>query len=195
MFDVDPTENSIDTEYNEEYTDSDDDNIETLLHDLDAPKCATTGQTYCEQVDEYPAQHINDLMNISSIRQMLQNDIAADQPVELTSRIGKSSIDDELAVCRSRMAIIYPRMALTVDNHWSYIINQELHTQGVHVMLCMPDEHCDLGQFLVNGYVSMCKQRYDKRLLLSIDRNGQPRQTYFHMPSHCECVLKYSGQF
>lgn len=151
------------------------------------PECAISGHTFCENVAEYPTQHINDLMNITSVKGMLQNDTEP-PPLRLSQRVGATLEYDNF--CTTATRIIYPKLALTIDNHWLTIVNQAQFLQGVNVELCMHQDRCGFADILPNGYVSQCRQRFDNRLLLSVDHRGNPRKNYFRLPSHCECMVK-----
>lgn len=162
-----------------------------------APNCSRIGLTYCENVDNYPTEYIRvqSLVekNIENYEQLI-NDEYGIVPHKLSQRINTAleDIDDnDISYCNSNKAVIYPKIALSVDKHWNYILNNDLFVQSVRVELCAQSESkCLFANSLPNGFISRCRQKYIERILLSLDRSGNTIKHLFRFPSHCECVLQ-----
>lgn len=158
-----------------------------------APECAKAGQTYCEDVNDYPTERLQSI---------LHQDIGADQrslfakdavtPFEVKKRTDSSA--EDITYCNSNTVVIYPKMALSVDNYWSFIVNQDNFTQGVRVELCTPSEGCLFDSHLPMGYGSQCRQKFMERMLISVNEEGKTVKELFRLPSNCECVLKRIGR-
>lgn len=151
-------------------------------------ECAEQGQTYCEDVDQYPAKLIATLMSDEELQKLL-NDSVDENSLKMSSRFRYGY--EDLRRCQSRTQTIYPRVAIANDNRWKLIINVGPHRQGVIVELCDGANQCPIASILPNGYRAQCKQMFDKQRLLSVEEeDGREviRRDYFRMPSHCECV-------
>lgn len=151
------------------------------------PQCASNGRTYCENVDGYPAQYVNSLMNTSENKNLLNNNGVV-TAYGLAQRMDTSM--EEISFCGTRKVVIYPKLALSVNNNWCYIINQAQYMQGVRVELCAHSNACGFSEMLPNGYVSQCVQKFEERMLVGLDSDGHAVKNYFRLPSHCECILK-----
>lgn len=156
--------------------------------------CAATGRTYCEDIDGYPADHIKSLLQRNG---HLEDEWNAIPVVTFKSRMVASDagyIDDHnMAHCDSNATVIYPKYALSVTNHWNYVINEGVFVQGVHIELCTNNNKCQFSSILPIGYKSECRQKYMERMLLGLDKDGNTAKYVFKLPSHCECVLRRSG--
>lgn len=179
--------------------DIDDDNNNQLDGNYDSmppsdniPNCAANGSTYCETVDGYPTQYVHSIMNTIENQKLLTNNGVV-TTYGLTQRMDMSM--DEISFCTTRSVVIYPKLALSVNNDWCYIINQAHYLQGVRVELCTHSNACGFSELLPNGYVSQCKQKFEERLLVGLDGDGHAVKNYFRLPSHCECILRRSRRF
>lgn len=99
------------------------------------PKCAK-GSTFCEEVDQYPAKHIEALLSKEhkKYEELFGSDLVIQEDVKNRFSNG---IQDEESLCTSTEEIIYPQSGLTKDNTWMFIVNYKNYTQGVRVEKCM----------------------------------------------------------
>lgn len=150
-------------------------------------RCPREGDIYCENIDQYPGEIIAKLMKHKENQELL-NDSVIENSLSFESRIQNRGT---IRLCKSRRVVIYPRLAVTTDNHWSYIINQDQNVQSITVELCEHTNQCAFAKSFPNGKVTQCEQIHHQQLLLSF-RNGKVIQSLFQMPSHCECTwLEY----
>lgn len=149
-------------------------------------QCAEQGQTYCEDVEQYPSDLIAAIMDQSE-NQKLFNDSIAESSIQISSRLNNNG---NQRLCKSKRALIYPKLAMSVENRWKYVINQGQHQQGIKVDLCDGVHQCAISHIFPNGWISQCTQMFTEHLLLSIDpEHGRAVQNLFRMPSHCECTF------
>ncbi|XP_018497372.1 uncharacterized protein LOC108865139 [Galendromus occidentalis] len=97
--------------------------------------------------------------------------------------------------CETRNLYISPKVALNDKNQWKYIVNAQDRDprikQIVRAELCRSmDEACSSSISLPFGYTSVCKQKYLKKKLLSLDVDGRGlSEENFFVPSCCVCEL------
>lgn len=158
------------------------------------PTCAKAGLTFCEDVAGYPAEYVESLLELDTdTYKELQKEDDVVTSFDMTHRFDTSNGD--IPYCSSDSVVIYPKVALSVNNHWSYIINQRQFVQGVRVELCSrSDGDCLFASRLPNLYESQCRQKFMERMLLSLDAEGATVRGMFLLPSHCECVLRKVGR-
>lgn len=162
-------------------------------------QCAEQGQTYCEDVDQYPAKLIATLMGDEEVQKLL-NESVMENSLKMSSRFryGHGYGFEDLRRCKTRTETIYPRVAIASDNRWKLIINVAPHRQGIRVELCDGVNQCPISSILPNGYRAQCKQMFDEQRLLSVEEeDGREviRKEYFRMPSHCECIENVRSAF
>lgn len=153
------------------------------------PQCAEGG-LYCEDIPTYPYHQIRDTLRRTTVNNDLFYDDEVDAPKEIANRI---SGPEEKFICKSIERTIYPKVGMTKNNKWKYIINQnqEGYIQGVRVETCLfPDNECDLSQHMPLGVVTSCKQKYVTRRMMSLADDGVPLPDIFLMPSACCCSYR-----
>ncbi|XP_022663979.1 uncharacterized protein LOC111263248 isoform X2 [Varroa jacobsoni] len=97
--------------------------------------------------------------------------------------------------CETRHLYISPKAALSDKNQWKYIVNVQERDprirQIVRAEICRSvDEACSSTISLPFGYTSVCKQKYLKKKLLSLDIDGRGlSEENFFVPSCCVCEL------
>lgn len=96
---------------------------------LKEPIC---GETICEEVDNYPAKHIELILNREADK---YEELFGVDTVSIQSRINDESDDEPL--CRTEETIIYPRIGRTQDDKWMFIVNYKNYVQGVRIEKCM----------------------------------------------------------
>ncbi|XP_056643406.1 protein spaetzle-like [Diorhabda sublineata] len=156
----------------------------------EAPACATDS-TYCEEYEDYPEQHLKNLLNW---HQMNKNLFGIDVAPLLDTRD-----DDEEFVCKSRVTTIFPKIAKNTRNAWKIIINQgdnEEYKQGVVVERCLTaGRKCDVIGEKSQYFITACKQKYIYRRLLSLNDVGLPELDSFKLPSACCCSYRRKFDF
>lgn len=190
----DEENNHLTRNYDDEYVfenESGAENAPSLHH---PPECAALGSTYCETVDEYPAQYIMSIMNRTDCKQMLENDNSSATPGRFDMRFS-SPLLTEITLCSTITTTIYPKLAQTVNYRWNYIVNQAEFVQGISVELCVRHNRCNFAHRLPIGYKTNCRQMYREKRLLGIDARGNVQQSFFRLPSHCECTIKWTDWY
>uniref|UniRef100_A0A1B6JNK1 Spaetzle domain-containing protein n=1 Tax=Homalodisca liturata TaxID=320908 RepID=A0A1B6JNK1_9HEMI len=175
----------------QEKSDSLEDRIFVVPNTAGPPPCAR-GSTFCESVDEYPAEHVIKLLRKEPVfvRGFFQDErrkySIADDDVQ-----DRIDISDESPLCAAREHTVYPKMAKNIEGNWLFVINQDEYIQGVRVEKCLNDRECSFPASLPNGYRSQCKQKYIYRKLVALNGTGQGViSDSFQFPSCCSCVIK-----
>lgn len=158
---------------------------------LTVPQCASSIQTYCEDIDGYPADYIEYLMrrNGTHYGQLVNSKRYAMPFGGLQSRFAAPTSTEDMSYCNSNVIVVYPKIALSVDKQWNFVINHGPFSQGVRIELCTNDDMCRFASILPNGYKSQCRQKFMERTLVSLDKDGNTMKNLYQFPSHCECVL------
>lgn len=99
-------------------------------------KCAN-GQTFCEEVDNYPLAMIEDVVEREGHRysELFGHDILTqgDDGSSITNRFGGFN---ETTMCDIQREVIYPKTGQTKDHDWLFIVNSDKFQQGVVVEKC-----------------------------------------------------------
>lgn len=150
--------------------------------------CSRNSTTFCEDVEDYPAEKVDAFL--TKFKSQYDDLFGEDMIVsDLSQRI--NGIHEEESLCNSIEKIIYPKVGLTIDNDWKYIVNQKNSTQGVRIELCeTPETRCSNALSFPNSYEPVCKQHYIYRQLVGVDEDGSVGKDLFKLPSCCQCVLR-----
>lgn len=152
-----------------------------------APECRT--KTYCEKTDFYPSKYVSNVIRKHDDLKILAG---VDEVEGVVQRIG----DDSVALCASEERLVYPTAAQNRENNWLFVLNQENFKQGVRIETCLSTEsECSVISGFVEGYKSMCKQKYILRQLAAISPNGTAIRDMFRLPSSCCCHVKFEGLY
>lgn len=162
-------------------------------------KCLNSGATYCENVDEYlyPAQYVESILtkNGKKFDEFFNENkttptIDRKEEQKLSQRFGYD-FDENVELCHSVQQVVYPRVAMNTQNHWSYVINQPSYRQAIRTQICSnPGEKCLLFDAFPYDYVTQCTQKYTTIPLLSVAEDGEVRSYWYKFASHCQCDLK-----
>lgn len=166
-----------------------------LNFDMAKLKCTGPSETFCEEVDEslYPTEYLEELLKQKSYQRYF-NDIKIGSVQnklneELSLRMNKP-FSMAIEFCKSKIRTIYPKIAMTTENDWSYVINQHQFRQAIHVETCeYSDTPCLFSNLFPIGYKTRCKQKFMKQSLLGLDRSGNLQAYLYRFPSHCQCEL------
>ncbi|XP_054270978.1 protein spaetzle-like [Macrosteles quadrilineatus] len=156
------------------------------------PPCARGGgDTFCESVEEYPAEHVMRVLRKEPVvlRTFFQDERKQFTLVDdVQDRIDAS---DENPLCAAQEHTVYPKMAKNIEGNWLFVINHDEYVQGVRVEKCLNDRECSFPASLPYGYRSQCKQKYIYRKLVALNGTGQGViSDSFQFPSCCSCVIK-----
>lgn len=167
-----------------------------LQIDVEKVKCADSGATFCEQIDEnlYPTEYVENMLkqNSKSYQNYFNSIKSVSVPKideELSLRIDKS-MSMAIEFCKSEIRTIYPKIAMNIENSWNYVINQRRFRQAIQIELCEHSgEPCLFSNLFPIGYKTKCTQKFMKQPLLGMDSNGNLREYSYRFPSHCQCEL------
>lgn len=150
-------------------------------------RCAENNQTFCTKNDEYPLEHVKNLLREHATRFA---DVVTDiESNDITDRIEFDDNVDEY-MCSSYEKVIYPKTGKTQDGQELFIFNTDDYKQGVRVSMCRnAGQPCKLTENFPNGVKTECKQQFVYRQLLSLSSGGQPIKDHFEFPACCSCVL------
>ncbi|XP_008201191.2 protein spaetzle [Tribolium castaneum] len=158
------------------------------------PKCAE-GNTFCEDFDSYPYNHVKNVLKRKRVHtDLFGKDELLDERYSITNRNG----DFEAFICTSISKTIFPRVGINKNNKWKVIINQEEdgYIQGIRTEICRKEgAACDLIGDRANGYITSCKQKYMLRRMMSLSENGDPVPDTFQLPSACCCSYRKDLSF
>ncbi|KAK9506297.1 hypothetical protein O3M35_008257 [Rhynocoris fuscipes] len=153
------------------------------------PECAK-GSTFCENVDHYPSQYIENVLQETGIqfKGMFGNDIVRDY----TSLLHRIDVKEEHTLCPSVENVVYPKTAKNKEDQWLFVVNQGQYRQGVRVETCKsPDnsESCAFTEGFPLGYKTTCRQKYIYRRLIALNADGKTITDTFQLPSCCACIV------
>ncbi|XP_067131995.1 uncharacterized protein [Centruroides vittatus] len=144
------------------------------------PDCQPRDQTYCEEINDYPADLIMKILqkgnfNFSSLfmdeREGLQEppeEMILRSPVR--SRISRSVCHESL--CPVEKKVLSAKAAIKHDGEWRYVIKTPLTIQ-----LCSKPSSVVVERI----------QKYSKVKMRSLDIDGKIKYDWFVFPSHCSC--------
>jgi len=96
-------------------------------------------------------------------------------------------------LCKTESRITTPRIGLTANDGWLFIVNDNHHKQMVSIEECRHLGVCQLEDkanfFLPNGYEAKCKQRRLFVEMLVLLTNGTLYPKPVSMPSCCQCTF------
>ncbi|XP_053995002.1 protein spaetzle [Hylaeus volcanicus] len=144
--------------------------------------------TFCEFIPNYPSELVRiALQNNPYIRFYTNGD-------ELDTPLLPEDEPEEQPLCVSSEQIVFPKIALTKDKDWKYIINHENWTQSVRVETCIDeDKPCRVIEGFAEGYVTKCRQKYLHRQLWAVAENGSISRETFRFPASCCCHIEFQG--
>lgn len=101
---------------------------------LPEPDCAKNGQTFCEDIDTYPLNKVETILQKNtSLNMMFSVDKLPNEPVN------RAGGQDDQFLCESNRVVAFPKVGKTQGNRWKYIVNQGKETeqvQGILVETC-----------------------------------------------------------
>lgn len=152
------------------------------------PSCAK-GSTFCETIDDYPEDHINNILQnkLDEFKSFIGTDIVKESGI--THKIDGV---DENTLCASYEHLAFPKAAENSEDKWFYVVNQDSYKQGIRIESCLETngQACAFTDQFPLGYKTVCKQKFIYRKLLAVDDKGEPITDNFKLPSCCSCVVK-----
>lgn len=96
------------------------------------PRGCPDGLIICENIADYPIEHINEIVKANPI---LQDTVYGDEFLpEVVQRV---DYPDGESMCQSKHLIMHPTEGKTKDETWAFIINNKDVSQGVRVEICL----------------------------------------------------------
>lgn len=157
--------------------------------DATAVPCANaTTMYFCEETSNqaYPTKYVESVLT-SPNAQAFQSYFNKTASVDSFENF---STHETIELCNSMKRVIYPQLAMNVQNVWSFIINQPSYRQPIHVKICQKTKSkCRFNESFPNSYISSCVQKYTKVPLLSLNEYGELVSFDYEFPSFCQCEL------
>ncbi|XP_011883208.1 PREDICTED: uncharacterized protein LOC105570541 [Vollenhovia emeryi] len=154
---------------------------------VQVPRCTHMGQTFCEDVPDYPQDFVNRMIaKNSSLLSYAQEDVIGLAP--------RSDVEEE-PLCLSTEKLITPKVGINMKNQWLYILqsNETNFRQSLRIETCREeDAKCRLIDGIAEGYVTTCKQKYIYRELAAIS-HGDIVHDYFRLPASCCCHVQFKA--
>ncbi|KAL7288224.1 hypothetical protein TKK_0017771 [Trichogramma kaykai] len=144
--------------------------------------------TFCEFAPNYPKDFVETNLRINSNKFLPSSDVVPN----VVHRFNAGPEDASL--CDSHETVVYPKVAQNKNNEWLFVVNHGNFTQGVRVETCVNENaECNLIEGFVEGYKTVCKQKYIYRQLVAVLPAGQIKQEMFRFPASCCCHIKFAG--
>lgn len=154
--------------------------------------CMNTSLSFCEDLTNrvYPIKYVEKILAVVDT-QKYENYFNKTIPNDNLIGI-RLSDSGPIELCTSFKRLIYPQMAMNVENDWRFVIQSNQSRQAIRVEICQKKRgKCLFSESFPNGYVSSCVQKYTKVPLLSLGENGELVSYDYEFPSYCQCELHY----
>lgn len=169
-----------------------DENLQFRIDADDVP-CEDTSLPFCEKLinQAYPSKYVETIL-AKTDAQTYKNYFNKTVPSDESLDIRISDDDDPIELCRSFKRLIYPQLAMNIENDWRFVIQSSQSRQPIRVEICQKkNSKCLFSETFPNGYVSVCVQKSTKVPLLSLGENGELVSYDYEFPSFCQCELHY----
>ncbi|KOC60739.1 Protein spaetzle, partial [Habropoda laboriosa] len=145
-------------------------------------------KTYCEDTPHYPTEII--LLALEKNPQL--RDYANSDEMDIYPQ--SEYEPEEEPLCVSAEKIIFPKLGVTKDSEWKYIVNHENLVQSVRIETCLEQEKpCRVIEGFAEGYYTKCKQKYIYRQLLAVTTDGSINHESFRFPASCCCHIEFQA--
>ncbi|CAK9831447.1 Protein spaetzle [Anthophora retusa] len=145
-------------------------------------------ETYCEDTLNYP---IDTILQALEKNPQLRDYANSDEMDTYTQM--KDELEEE-PLCVSTEQIIFPKLGVTKDMEWKYIVNHKNLTQSVRIETCLEQgKPCRVIEGFAEGYYTKCKQKYIYRQLLAIAEDGSINRESFRFPTSCCCHIDFQA--
>uniref|UniRef100_A0A1B6FB50 Spaetzle domain-containing protein n=1 Tax=Cuerna arida TaxID=1464854 RepID=A0A1B6FB50_9HEMI len=169
-------------------------NPETLVIN---PSPCPDGQDFCETADDYPTDHINEMIKKQPKYILDQLYTEAD---DYDINKFNPSAAGETPLCAASNTVVYPKKGKAKDGTFEFIVNDSDYKQGVRVEACLSqtnNNQCNIPGSLSIGYTSYCVQKHIQRTLVVVDKSSPGLTGFvtkpFEFPSCCSCVIVMTG--
>lgn len=175
--------------------DKSDEKMEFRIDSDDIP-CVKTSLLFCEELTNrvYPTKYIEKILataDVQAYENYFNKTVPSDDSLDV-----RISDDVPIELCRSFKRLIYPQVAMNVQNDWRFVIQSNQSRQPIRVEICQKkNSKCIFSETFPNGYVSACVQKNTKVPLLSLGENGELVSYDYEFPSFCQCELYYHRRF
>lgn len=152
--------------------------------------------TFCEELTNqaYPTKYVETIL-AKTDTQIYENYFNKTVPSDESLDV-RISDDVSIELCRSFKRLIYPQVAMNVQNDWRFVIQSNQSRQPIRVEICQKkNSKCLFSETFPNGYVSVCVQKNTKVPLLSLGENGELVSYDYEFPSFCQCELHYHRRY
>lgn len=163
--------------------------------DSDDVPCDTS-LPFCEKLinQAYPAKYVETILartDAQTYKSYFNKTVPSDESLGI-----RISDDDPIELCKSFKRLIYPQLAMNVENDWRFVIQSHQSRQPIRVEICQKkNSKCLFSETFPNGYRSVCVQKNTKVPLLSLGENGELVSYDYEFPSFCQCELHYHRRF
>lgn len=184
-------------EQNTIHDDEFDGNMKFRVDSNDLP-CTNTSMPFCEELTNqaYPTKYVETILartDAQTYKNYFNKTVPNDESLDIRSGF---SDDSPIELCRSFKRLIYPQLAMNVQNDWRFVIQSNQSRQPIRVEICQKkNSKCLFSETFPNGYVSRCVQKNTKVPLLSLGENGELVSFDYEFPSFCQCELHYHRRF
>lgn len=158
----------------------------------DIPCIKNTTMFFCEELanQEYPTEYVETMLantDAQTYSKYFNKTVASDDALGV-----RISSDTSIELCTSFKRIIYPQVAVNIENDWRFVIQSTQSKQSIRVEICQKqNSKCLFSETFPNGYVSACIQKHTKVPLLSLGENGELVSYDYAFPSFCQCEIHY----
>ncbi|XP_033363868.1 protein spaetzle-like isoform X1 [Bombus vosnesenskii] len=149
-----------------------------------APICKD--KTYCENALYYPTDIVS--------RELRKNPHLRDYATvdDVDSLPGYENELEDKPLCLSTEQLVFPKLGITKNLEWKYIVNHEDLVQAVRIETCLEESQpCKVIDGFAEGYYTKCKQKFIYRQLLSLTDNSTITNDYFAFPVNCCCHVEF----
>lgn len=170
-------------------------NMQFRIDSNDLP-CTNTSLSFCEQLTNqaYPTQYVEKILaktDAKTYENYFNKTVPSDESLGI-----RISDDTPIELCRSFKRLIYPQLAMNIQNDWRFVIQSNQSRQPIRVEICQKrNSKCLFSETFPHGYVAVCVQKTTKVPLLSLGENGELVSYDYEFPSFCQCEVHYHRRF
>lgn len=178
-----------DDQQNQSHRNKNNQNLKFRIDTNDIP-CMNTTLSFCEELTNraYPIGYVERILAKSDAQKYENYFNKTVSPDSLVSI--RMTDDGPIELCNSFKRLIYPQLAMNIENDWRFVIQSSQSRQAIRVEICQKKRSkCLFSESFPNGYVSSCVQKHTKVPLLSLGESGELISYDYKFPSYCQCEL------
>lgn len=166
--------------------------------DADDVPCESASLPFCEKLTNraYPAKYVETILaktDAQTYENYFNRTVPSDESIGVDERLGSDlSLANRIGVelCASYKRLIYPQLAMNIENDWRFVIQSQQSRQPIRVEICQnKNGKCKFSESFPKHYASKCVQKSTKVPLLSLGENGELVSYDYEFPSYCQCEL------